>query len=274
MNKAPDVLELWPEGAPDTKHWSHQEQFEAATESFNLPIVRNVARPTVSVYLPDPERATGTGVVVAPGGAFHFLAIEHEGTQVAEWLTQRGIAAFLLRYRVTPTASGRETFLSEMRATRSDPQRREQVMGAAREYGIADGLQALRLVRRQAETWRVAPDRVGIMGFSAGGTVTVGAATRYDSDNRPAFAAPIYTAPLDGATPPADAPPLFLALAADDEMAVNASLPLFSAWRAAGKQAELHVYSRGGHGFGMHTKGLPSDQWIEQFGAWLAAEGF
>jgi acetyl esterase/lipase len=113
-----------------------------------------------------------------------------------------------------------------------------------------------------------------MLGFSAGGVVATGVAAGYDAESRPSFAAPIYPAPYPVEVVPADAPPLFLAMAADDAMAVGASLPLFSAWREAGRQAELHVYGRGGHGFGMLHKGLPSDAWIEQFGTWMHAEGF
>jgi dienelactone hydrolase len=117
------------------------------------------------------------------------------------------------------------------------------------------------------------PDRIGIMGFSAGGSVTVGAALEYDADSRPDFAAPIYSAPREEISVPADAPPLFIAAAHDDAFAASACVPLYLAWSAAGRSAELHIYSRGGHGFGMHKQGLPADRWIEQFGEWLHAQG-
>lgn len=134
---------------------------------------------------------------------------------------------------------------------------------------IADGLQAMRVVRGRAAEWGLNPGRIGIMGFSAGGVVTTGVASSYDADSRPDFAAPIYPAPWGDGSVPADAPPLFLAMAADDAMAVGASLPLFSAWRAAGRSAELHIYASGGHGFGMLPKGIPADGWIDRFGEWL-----
>ncbi len=141
-------------------------------------------------------------------------------------------------------------------------------------HAVADGLQALRTVRRQAAAFGIEPDRLGILGFSAGGYVTGGAATEYDAESRPSFAAPIYALwherPL-----PVDAPPLFLAASTDDGLVdVQSSLSLYSAWRAAGRPVELHLYSRGGHGFGMNRQGLPSDTWIDQFWSWLRAEGF
>jgi acetyl esterase/lipase len=130
---------------------------------------------------------------------------------------------------------------------------------------VADGLQALRVVRQQAETYGLARDRLGILGFSAGAYVAAGAASEYDAETRPSFAAPIYglwnPRPL-----PADVPPLFLAAATDDAMVeVEHSLALYSAWKSAGRPVELHLYSRGGHGFGMNRQGLPSDTWIDRF---------
>ncbi len=139
---------------------------------------------------------------------------------------------------------------------------------------VADGLQAMQGARRRAGEWGLDPERIGIMGFSAGGVVTSGVALQHDAESRPAFVAPIYSAPFGEYSVPASAAPMFLVFATDDEMAVRNSLPLYSAWREAGKRVEMHAYSRGGHGFGMRKHGLPSDHWIEQFAAWLAAEGF
>jgi acetyl esterase/lipase len=138
---------------------------------------------------------------------------------------------------------------------------------------IEDGRQALRLVRQHANEWGVAPERVGIMGFSAGGHVTVGVAMQYDAECRPAFAAPIYGALWEELDVPADAPPLFISLSHDDLIAVDPAIRLYTAWQAAGHSAELHIYARGGHGYGMDKRGIPADHWIERFGEWLRAEG-
>ena len=270
----PVVVPLWPNGARGSEDWSQQEQETDGFPPLDIKIVRNIAQPTVTAMLPDPAVATGTAVVVAPGGAFHFLAIEHEGWGVARWLNARGIAALVLKYRVLETAVRDEDFARELREHMSDRARMRDIRLRIGAMGIADGLQAVRVARQRAAEWGIAPDRIGIMGFSAGGTVTTGVATQYDVESRPNFAALIYSAPWEVAAVPTDAPPLFIALANDDQMAVDASVPLYTKWRAASHPAELHIYAKGGHGFGMLKKGLPSDHWIEHFGEWLRGEGF
>jgi acetyl esterase/lipase len=155
----------------------------------------------------------------------------------------------------------------------TDRDRFRKLMQVLRPLIVADGLQAVKLVRRHAAEWGIASDKVGIMGFSAGGHLTTGVALTYTADSRPDFAAPIYSSPYEDISVPADAPPLFIAVAHDDAFAASASVPLYSAWNAAGRSAELHIYSKGGHGFGMHKQGLPSDNWIDRFGEWLQAQG-
>ncbi len=270
----PIVIPLWPNGAPGSENWTQQEQETSGLPPLDIKVVRNIARPTVMAFLPNSTVATGTAVVVAPGGAFHFLAIEHEGLDVARWLNARGIAAFVLKYRVLETAVRDEDFLRELGEHMADRNWLRERMPWIGGMAVADGQQAVRLVRRRAPEWSIAPDRIGIMGFSAGGVVTTGVAAQYDAESRPDFAAPIYTAPWEVGTVPADAPPLFIALANDDQMAVDASVPLYTKWRAAGHPAELHIYAKGGHGFGMLKNNLPSDHWIERFGEWLVGQGF
>jgi acetyl esterase/lipase len=121
----------------------------------------------------------------------------------------------------------------------------------------------------------VSPQRVGIIGFSAGGTVSTSVGFQYSSENRPAFVGAIYTymGAVKAANVPSDAPPLFVAAATNDQLAPD-SVKLYSQWIAAGKPAEIHIYSKGGHGFGMRKQNLPSDQWIERFGEWLNVQGF
>jgi acetyl esterase/lipase len=273
-----DVLEnstgvpLWPAGTPGVGE-SSQAGLEWMDQSNNFRVVRNVVWPTLTVYRPEPAVATGTGVVVCPGGAWHFLAIEHEGTAVARWLVERGVAAFLLRYRVIPTVADDAKFWPQYRETMSDRVRMREITREQRPISIADGRQAMRIARQRAAEWGVSPERLGLIGFSAGASVAVGAGLGYDADNRPAFIAPIYTAPYEELPVPADAPPLFLALAGDDEMAVRGSVPLYSAWRDSGRSAEMHIFAQGGHGFGMRKQGLPSDNWIDLCGEWLRGQG-
>jgi acetyl esterase/lipase len=270
----PIIIPLWPNGAPGSEDWTQQEQETPAIPPLGVKVVRNIAQPSLMAFLPDAATATGTAVIVAPGGAFHFLAIDHEGWDVARWLNARGIAAFVLKYRVLETAVRDEDFLREFGEHMADRDWLRKRMPWIGGLAVADGQQAVRLVRRRAAEWNVAPDRIGVMGFSAGGVVTTGVAARYDAESRPNFAAPIYTAPWEVATVPADAPPLFIALANDDQMAVDASVPLYTKWRAAGHPAELHIYAKGGHGFGMLKNGVPADAWIERFGEWLVGQGF
>lgn len=267
---AQQVLEVWPNGVPDSDWWRDAGPELERPPRENSRLVRNVSQPTLTVFLPEPSTAVGTGVVVCPGGAFHFLMVDKEGTQVARWLNARGVAVFMLKYRVVPTPDDDDAFNRQV----SDLSQRRADMNRVRPLSIADGLQALRVVRKNAPTWGVQSDRVGILGFSAGGAVTAGAATDYDTESRPNFAAPIY-AVWDERPVPSDAPPLFLAAASNDSVVdVQHTLNLYHAWKAAGRSAELHLYSRGEHGFGMNRQGLPSDTWIDRFWEWLTTEGF
>ena len=275
MNVAdqPPIIPLWPDGAPGSEGWAQQEQETLAPPPIGIRVVRNVTQPTLTAFLPDRAAAPGAAVIVCPGGAFHFLAIEHEGTQVARWLNARGVAAFVLRYRLIETPVDDDILSQQMHQNLTDRDRFGQLMQGLRPLIIADGLQAVKLVRRRAAEWGVASDRAGILGFSAGGYVTTGVALEYDADSRPDFAAPICSSPYEGISVPADAPPLFIAAAHDDAFAASASVPLYSAWSTAGRSAELHIYSKGGHGFGMRKQGLPADHWIDHFGDWLQVQG-
>jgi acetyl esterase/lipase len=134
---------------------------------------------------------------------------------------------------------------------------------------VADGLRALQVVRQRSAEWGIHTDRIGIMGFSAGGYVAACAALNYDATNRPDFAVVIYGALVKDIQVPSDVPPLFMALTSSDEVAVTPSLDLYSAWRQAGRPVELHIYAHGDHGFGMNRQDLPSDGWIDRFWEWL-----
>lgn len=214
---------------------------KSATEKW----VRKVMRPVMEVY--PAAKPNGTGVVIAPGGGFNILAIEHEGRDVAKWMNERGVTAFVLRYRV-----GLES--------------REVSMKAA----IEDGLLAVKTVRHRAGEWKLDPKRVGVMGFSAGGYLTVGVATQYTPESRPDFAIPIYAVAPEGYQVPSDAPPLFIAVAYDDNLRMTSTATgLLTNWKNAKVPAELHVFPDGGHGFGMNKKGKSSDVWIDLLGQWM-----
>lgn len=266
----PEVLSLWPSGAPGSETWSQQEKDYVLTEPWTHRITRNVTNPTLTVFLPEPAVATGTGVIVCPGGAHHVLAVDHEGYDVARWLNERGIAAFVLKHRVIQTPDDDATYLE----ARSRPGRNlRELVRPHWPLALADGQQAVRVVRQHAALWGLQDDCIGMMGFSSGGHVSVGVVLAHDADSHLDFVAPIYGALWEDVVVPEDAPPLFTALASDDRIALKPCVELYSAWHAAGRPAEIHIYSKGGHGFGMLRQGLPSDGWIERFGEWLAAQG-
>jgi acetyl esterase/lipase len=265
----PTVIPLWPHGAPGSENWTQQEQETIIPPS--LRVVRNVAQPTLTAYLPSPSAANGTAAIVCPGGGFHFLSIDMEGTDVARWLNARGVAAFVLKYRLIRTG---DDFPAGVWENLGDPDKMAGLMKPLRPLLTADGQQAIRLVREHASEWGISADRIGIMGFSAGGAVTVSVALERDASSRPDYAAAIYAGGRLDVPIPADAPPLFVLCASDDQMvAPSHSVRLYADWTAAGHPAELHIYSRGGHGFGMRKQGLPSDTWIERFGDWLQVQG-
>jgi acetyl esterase/lipase len=252
------TVNVWPGAAPGSETWTQKE-----TTVENTPlgaVVFNVVTPTLTPYLPDKAKATGTGIVIAPGGAFVALAIDLEGRDVARWLQERGIAAFVLKYRILEK--------------RGEGIPKGMDMDAAARYGIADGIQAIKVVRERAAQWGVAPDRVGFMGFSAGAMVTCGTLLQADAPARPSFAGILYGAPF-GAMPaiPKELPPVFLAWAQDDPLTLGPVVKFHDTLMAAGHKPEVHVYGAGGHGFGMKRQGTSSDHWIDAFYWWLEAQG-
>ncbi|HEY7194037.1 MAG TPA: alpha/beta hydrolase [Gemmatimonadales bacterium] len=253
--QAPTV-NIWPGVAPGSEHWTQQERVIENTPVGT--VIFNVVTPTLTAYLPERSKATGTGIILAPGGAFVALAIDLEANGLAKQLQQRGIAAFVLKYRIIE------------KKTEGIPQMDQDT--AAR-YGIADGIQALKVVRQHAAEWGVSPDRIGFMGFSAGAMVTSGTVLQRDSAGRPNFAALIYGAPF-GVMPaiPPRLPPLFMAWAQDDQIARDFAARFYDALIKSGQPPEAHIYSAGGHGFGLKKQGTTSDHWIDDFYNWLDAQ--
>lgn len=260
------VLQLWPATAPGSEDARQVEKVSIAP----FAMVRNVTVPTLTVYLPQKDKATGTGVIIAPGGGFRFLSIDSEGNDVARWLVERGIAAFVLKYRVIETPVDDAAMWAELREALSRPLDFDDDA----KLGIADGLQAMKLVRERAGEWELTPDRIGFMGFSAGAMIASHVMLRASEKERPAFAAPIYGAPF-GEIPaiPASAPPAFLACASDDALVARYVQAFYDALADAGQHPELHVYRNGGHGFGLRKQGKSSDYWIDDFYNWLESLG-
>jgi len=176
------------------------------------------------------------------------LSITSEGTDVAKYLAAKGVTAFVLKYRLAHTG---EDAAQEFTNLLADRQKFDETVGKIIPLTIADGLAAVTYVRKHASEWKISPDRVGIIGFSAGGTVAAGVAFRYAQDGKPAFVAPIYVAagPLKDSTVPADAPPMFIVAATDDNLGLAPdSIALYENGAKQKKSVELHMYAKGGHG--------------------------
>jgi endo-1,4-beta-xylanase len=262
----PTVL-LWPAGAPGSEGKTGDERYRIVGDRL---VVSGVHRPSLTVYLPPRNKATGAAFIVAPGGANREIWITHEGYRVADWLNSRGIAAFVLKYRLQGDEGAGYT-----------------VEG----HSLPDIRRAIRTVRSRAAEWNVDPDRVGVIGFSAGSMLAGLAAVRFDDPQqgpadsidalsaRPSFAALVYGSPF---APPArynakvrkDMPPVFLCAGADDNIA--ASYPdLYKELKAAAVPVELHLYAGTGHGFGINGTSPPSvAAWTDQLRDWLFGLGF
>ena len=258
---AADELPLYAGPAPGSESWTWQEEMVPPTDDKRR--VRNVTKPTLTVYRA--AQPNGTAVIVCPGGGFRHLAIDHEGHEVARWLNSLGVTAFVLKYRLMRTA-GADASNSAIVA-----KRREEAIPLA----SADGLAAIGMVRKRATEFGVRADRIGILGFSAGGWVAAAAALTHTAANRPDFAAPIYPAVPPDAKAPAQPMPLFLVHANDDKTvdAWQNSGRLYGLWKTAGAPAEIHIFAQGGHGFGMRAQHQPSDHWTARFEEWLGAQG-
>lgn len=269
----PEVIALWPGAAPGTEDWTGPE----TVQTYPIPgdpirMVGNVTRPTLTVFRPSPEKANGTAMIVAPGGGFVNLAMDHEGYQVAQWLAERGVTAFILKYRVRPNPNFRMP--GNLRKNPELFVQFKQSFAAGIPIAVADATQAIRQLRANAAHYGIAADRIGMIGFSAGAITTMGTVMNDAAADRPNFAAPIYGA-MDDKAPPAGGPPLFIAVTQDDPaVPATESLKIYSSWTAADLSAELHVYERGGHGFGMRRQNKPVDGWTGAFEAWLKSHGW
>jgi acetyl esterase/lipase len=249
-------------GATNPEVWHSQ---------YGSQFARNVTIATLTPFLPDPAKASGAAVVVAPGGGFFTLSMENEGSNVARALAEKGVAAFVLKYRLNqtpPDMPGFEKYMRDMfsggaRPPRPDPDKPFANIAPQ----IADARAAFALIRKRSAEWHVDPNRIGMVGFSAGAALTM-ATTLAGEDAKPAFIGNIY-GPLASVKVTDDAPPLFIALAADDPFFGNAGFGLIESWKAAKRPVEFHLYEQGGHGFGMYPKETTSTGWFDAFVRWL-----
>lgn len=261
---APAEIALWRNGAPGSEGKTSPEALVPSTDGVRR--ISSVHNPSIAAHLPAKDTATGAAVIVLPGGGHRYLSIDNEGHTLAQWLSERGVAAFVLKYRLA---------------------REEGSTYRVEDHALRDVQRAIRVLRSRAREWGVDPERVGVLGFSAGGQLVHYAATRFDTgqpdatdsvdheSSRPAFQALIYPGSVDtSAAMRADAPPAFFCVAVDDRDPGRTSVDLFQTLRDAGVSAELHVYARGGHGFGMRHRPLPITGWPVRFHEWLADQGF
>jgi acetyl esterase/lipase len=255
-----------PAGAP-SETWT-------MSNSDNVPVVQNVTVPMLTPFLPRRGKRTGTAVIIAPGGAFVLLAMDHEGWKVARWLQSQGVAAFVLKYRVLPTEP-KAAGLDKASAAFSNPAERLRRLQEGVRIATEDAQEAMRVVRARAKDWGVDPDRVGFMGFSAGAITTMNLVYQNDPATRPAFIVPIYGGLGAPIRPAPDAPPpMWAAMAADDPLFGKTDFALIPAWQAKGGAVELHLYEKGGHGFGYPGRpGTSTMQWTSDLLAWLRARG-
>jgi len=264
------ALPLYKGVAPGSENDKQKEKWSKVRDDY---VARNVTVPTLTPFLPAKDKATGAAVIVAPGGGFQVLAMKNEGIDVARYLAEHGIAAFVLKYRIRATPESDQEMQAEM----------SQMMRGGRPPGnrprpstpplaLDDAQQALRLVRNRAAEWAVDPRRVGMIGFSAGAMTTLATALRNDPAARADFIGIIY-GPLGSVQVPQPTPPLFAAIAADDPLIGTGDFGLIKSWRDAKAPVEFHLYEHGGHGFGMRRLSTTSDLWADQFHSWMKARG-
>jgi len=257
-----EIVLLWPNGAGRDAAAVAEEKVRLTDDGEH--IVSNVHAPSITAYIPN-GRATGAAVIVVPGGGHVELWMDHEGYNVAKFLADNGIAAFVLKYRLAREKGSLFTVDGD---------------------SLADLHRAIRLVRSRSQHWRIDPERVGVMGFSAGGELAALAGARYDSGvpgsndpverqgSRPSFQALLYPAIPQGLSFSAQTPPAFLLGGADDQPAISQGLAeLYLAMRRAGAQVELHIYEGVGHGFGLRSRNEgPVAAWPQRFLEWLGRQ--
>lgn len=249
--REPLELPLWPGVPPGSEGMTAEEKWEErGKDGVTDRAVRQVHRPTVTAYLPEPGKATGVAVLLAPGGGYEHVTIDKEGHDVARWLREHGVAGFVLKYRLPKTPGANYT-------------------GAT---ALADAEQGLKIVRAHAKEWGITPGKIGMMGFSAGGNLAALAGTGLPPELRPAFMGLLYPSIPESFGPvPADAPPAFIAQAADDSMGTEHSLRIYQWLHANKTPVELHLFASGAHGFGLGKRGTPPEAWPELFLRWVKA---
>ena len=262
----PPEIPLWANGAPGSEGLTLRETVENVGKERLERRITNVTNPTISVYVPDASKATGTAIIVAPGGGHRHITYDNEGHFVAQWLQSIGVTGVVLKYRLA---------------------RSEGNPFQVEDHILKDAQRAIRMVRSRAREWRIDPNQVGILGFSAGGELAALAATRYDDaiegtadpidkeKSRPDFQALLYPGIPKDARVNKDMPPTFLCAAHDDRPNISEGLAeYYLAVKRAGVPVELHIYTGGGHGFGMRNRSqFAISTWPVRLQDWLTGRG-
>lgn len=267
------TVKLYTGKAPGSESWNWAEK-----KAENIPgnaLLYNIVEPEILVYPAPKEKANGSSIIVAPGGAFHIISIENEGINVAKWLNERGITAFVLKYRLVKMLT--DNPFKELMSLMGDFKKLDSINAPVVEMAKNDGIEAMKYVRGNAKKLNIDPNKIGFMGFSAGGTVTMSVMLSAPQELKPNFIAPIYLYKnaVVGNLMPTASTPVFIAVASDDQLGLMPhSIKLYEEWNAAKHPTELHVYEKGGHGFGIMKHQTSSDQWAADFENWLKMRGY
>jgi len=267
------VIKLYPGKAPGSENWNWE--VKEFTPMPNNRMLFNVTEPTLTIYPAAKGKGNGASIIIAPGGAFHILSIDSEGHDVAKFLSERGITAFVLTYRVVKS-NGPNPF-EELIPLMKDFKKLDEINAPVVEMATQDGIEAIKYIKANASKLGINPNKMGFMGFSAGGTLTMNVLLSAPQALKPNFVAPIYyyADAVTGKDMPNASTPAFIAVAADDDLGFTPhSIQLFERWTAAKHPTELHVYENGRHGFGMRKLNTSSDHWIQDFENWVRMHSF
>lgn len=258
----------------------NQSASESWFRQWGDPMARNITVATLTPFLPKPGTANGAAVIVAPGGAFRWLSMGNEGWEVAQALADKGIAAFVLKYRLFPTPESLDSFKASMNRPLMPPPARSDSSRTAAPAGpfqmdlskqLADAEAAYALILKRAREWGVDTARIGMIGFSAGAGLTMHS-TLHSKTMKLAFIGPIYGG-MGPVNVPKNAPPMFNVIATDDFL-FRGQFGVIDSWFKAGIPVEFHLYQNGGHGFGLGNPNRTSNRWFDAFMHWLEVNGF
>ena len=267
--EAQQIIKLPYDNTEEIKWIGDEEDYHST--DWDTRVITNVSQPTMIVYKPRKEINTGVSIIIGPGGGMYAHSIDSEGNWVAKWLVKKGVTVFVLKYRLVPYNGD---------AAKAFNDSNENIIKKAKSllnFAVADGLEAVNYVRNHSYELEINKNKIGFMGFSAGAAVALGVAFKADKIQMPSFIVPVYAwmTIMDDYSVPENAPPMLVVCASDDPLGLAPmSIDLYSNWLSAGKSSALHMYSKGGHGFGLRTQNLASDKWIDRCYEWMIDEGF